>query len=335
VFTQPPELPDAAVADALLAGWELSVSTLGYLAVGFGSHHWLATDINGARWFVTIDDLVAKRESIDETEGVTFERLRAALATARALNDSGAAFVVAPIPALDGAIVRRVSGRFAVALYPYIEGTTRRGNYEASSDRLAVCDLIVAIHSTETPSNDTIHDDFALANRDALEQALGDLSRSWDLGPYSDRARALLSDHANGVERLLAHYDRLADAARARPDHTVVTHGEPHIENVIFTTTGPVLVDWNTALIAPPERDLWMLESGDGAISGAYTDATRIPVLSSMLDLYRLRWDLAEIAVYIAQFRDPHTETADTRESWKNLNHYLDPALRWPSLVAR
>jgi hypothetical protein len=52
-----------------------------------------------------------------------------------------------------------------------------------------------------------------------------------------------------------------------------------------------------------------------------------------MLDLYRLRWDVAEIAEYIAQFRSPHEESADTREAWKNLELFLDPPRRWPSLM--
>ncbi len=39
--------------------------------------------------------------------------------------------------------------------------------------------------------------------------------------------------------------------------------------------------------------------------------------------LYRERWDLAEICIYIAEFRRPHEETEDTRASWENLREYL------------
>ena len=113
----------------------------------------------------------------------------------------------------------------------------------------------------------------------------------------------------------------------------VLTHGEPHIENVMLTANGPVLIDWDTTMVAPPERDLWMLEPGDGAISTAYTQASGTAVLAPMLDLYRLRWDVAEIAVYIAEFRRPHAETDDAAESWKNLEEYLDPENRWPALM--
>jgi len=41
------------------------------------------------------------------------------------------------------------------------------------------------------------------------------------------------------------------------------------------------------------------------------------------LGLYRERWALAEICAYVAEFRRPHEETADTRSSWKELREYL------------
>ena len=113
----------------------------------------------------------------------------------------------------------------------------------------------------------------------------------------------------------------------------VLTHGEPHVENVMLTANGFVLIDWDTTMIAPPERDLWMLEPGDGSLAAAYERARGVAVLSSMLDLYRLQWDLAEIAIYTAEFRHPHAESGDTREAWKNLSLSLDPARRWPSLM--
>jgi aminoglycoside phosphotransferase (APT) family kinase protein len=172
-------------------------------------------------------------------------------------------------------------------------------------------------------TRDTSVDDFVVSCRDELMRALGDLAGRWDQGPYSERARVLLSDHAAEVTRRLAHYDQLANEARDRPTRLVLTHGEPHIENVMLTANGPILIDWDTTMIAPPERDLWMLESGDGTVIGAYTKVTGTQVLSSMLDLYRLRWDLTEVAIYTALFRQPHADDTDARESWKNLNSYV------------
>jgi spectinomycin phosphotransferase len=94
----------------------------------------------------------------------------------------------------------------------------------------------------------------------------------------------------------------------------------------MLTSTGPMLIDWDTTMIAPPERDLWMLEPGDGTVVNTYAKVTGTPVLSSMLDLYRLRWDLTEVALYTALFRHPHADDANTRESWEDLSSYLGVA---------
>ena len=58
-----------------------------------------------------------------------------------------------------------------------------------------------------------------------------------------------------------------------------------------------MLIDWDTALTAPPERDLWSLDPGDGSILGAYAALTGVTPRPLLLDLYRLRWDIADIAV--------------------------------------
>jgi spectinomycin phosphotransferase/16S rRNA (guanine(1405)-N(7))-methyltransferase len=326
--TRPADLPDAVLLGALAEGWDLDAVSLDYLPVGFGSHHWHATDTGDRRWFVTVDDLDAKRNATDELPETAFERLRGALATARAVSDAGAAFVVSPIPTREGAVVRQISTRFALALYPFVDGQSRSGGYQSASDRLAVLDLIVNLHSSpDALTRDTSVDDYVVAHRDELTRALDETAGQWDHGPYSERARVLLAWHAPEVTRLLARYDELVDEARGhRTARMVLTHGEPHFANVIFTSAGPVLIDWDTTMIAPPERDLWMLESGDGKVVDTYTRVTGTQVLRPMLDLYRLRWRLTEVAVYTALFRQPHADDADARESWKDLNSYLGVA---------
>lgn len=59
-----------------------------------------------------------------------------------------------------------------------------------------------------------------------------------------------------------------------------------------------------------------------------YTQHTGAAVDADALRLYRLRWDLTEIALYVTELCLPHADTADTREAWDGLQDYLDPA-RW------
>jgi spectinomycin phosphotransferase/16S rRNA (guanine(1405)-N(7))-methyltransferase len=81
-----------------------------------------------------------------------------------------------------------------------------------------------------------------------------------------------------------------------------------------------VLVDWDTALLAPPEHDLWMLAAEDPAVIDAYVAATGRAVRPEVIDLYRRGWDLEEVAIYTALFRAPHARSEDIDESWTNLH---------------
>jgi spectinomycin phosphotransferase/16S rRNA (guanine(1405)-N(7))-methyltransferase len=43
------------------------------------------------------------------------------------------------------------------------------------------------------------------------------------------------------------------------------------------------------------------------------------------MDLYRLRWELADVAVAVSRFRGPHTGNADDNESWHILRETYGP----------
>jgi spectinomycin phosphotransferase len=66
-----------------------------------------------------------------------------------------------------------------------------------------------------------------------------------------------------------------------------------------------------------------------------YAAAAGVQIDTEALALYRLWYDLAEIGGYLTLFRAPHSDTADTAESWHNLRHFLRPAERWPDLCAQ
>src|SRR5450432_4132880 len=119
MLTRPPGLSDDALARSLAVGWGVETASRRYRTVGFGSHHWEVVDRDGARWFVTVDELDLKRQSLREPDGEALQRLRAALRTARDLHDAGYAFVVAPVLAVDGEPLSTIDGGFAVALYPF------------------------------------------------------------------------------------------------------------------------------------------------------------------------------------------------------------------------
>ena len=338
MYTKPDELDDATVVAALAARWSFAAIELVYQPVGFGSHHWLAVARTGDIRFLSVDDLRSNSVSTpDGTTSAAFARLQRALRAASALREeAGLDFVVAPLPSVDGDVLARLDERYSMAVYPHLTGVSAgdHGEYRSEADRAAMLDRVIALHvaSPLAVPHAGVEDGF-LPGRREFTTALGGVDEPWTTGPYGEPARMLLRQHADGVRQLLAHFDRLVVGVCADRERMVITHGEPHAANVVIDSTGPLLVDWESALVAPPERDLWVLDPGDGSVLAAYTEATGVALVEERLDYYRLWYDLFEIAGYIDLFRAAHADTADAAESWKNLVAFLRPAGRWPALV--
>jgi len=143
-------------------------------------------------------------------------------------------------------------------------------------------------------------------------------------GPYARAMVELVRARAGTIRRHLARYRDLVQRARAGTDRTVLTHGEPHAANTMLTADGWVLIDWDTTLVAPPERDLWMIDPGDGSVLATYAEATGRAPLAAIVELYRLRWTLTDIAVEVARFRRPHDGNAEDDAAWDILTSNLD-----------
>jgi spectinomycin phosphotransferase/16S rRNA (guanine(1405)-N(7))-methyltransferase len=307
--------------------------SLEYQPVGFGSHHWLATDRTGTRLFATADDLAAKRRTTHDSTGAAFDRLRAAFGTALALRaDTGLAFVIAPVLTAGGQVMARLSDRYSLVVHPHVTGihAGEDGQFTSDDDRRMVVGMLTQIHGARTGGARA--DDFVVPQLDALQMIMRTAGGTWRSGPYARRAQDLLQAHVQELGVLVRAYHRLVQRVSSRPDRMVITHGEPHAGNVIVTPDGLVLVDWDTALLAPPERDLWDLAGHDPSLLNCYTAATGTEIDEDALTLYRLWYDLAEIGGYLSLFRSEHGDTADATESWKNLQYFLRPAERWPAL---
>jgi hypothetical protein len=333
VFTRPDDLTEGQIRSELEASWNFAAETLSYLPVGFGSHHWRAADAAGRQLFLIVHDLPHMLHSRLDTAEAAFGRLETAFGCALSLRrDANLEFVIAPIPTVSGNVVCRLSRRYSLAACPYLVDCEpgHDGNFPAA-DRPAVVRLLTELHRT-TPAVAPQRCDLGLPNADGLRAAIDGTGEPWCTGRYGEQARALLARHAAGVIALMTAYSELADDARSRPERFVVTHGEPGAWNVLKTPVGFVIVDWDFVQLAPPERDLWDLAETDCSVLAAYTEATGTAIDSGALALFRMWYDLSEIAEYIELFHAAHDDTEDTAESWKNLECFLRPAERWPQL---
>jgi spectinomycin phosphotransferase len=327
VRDRPAGIGDGEIGRALAEGWRIHAADLRYAAVGGGSYHWVMRDGEGGRWFVTVDDLDDK-PWLGHSRVTALDGLRAAMDTALALRrKAGLRFVAAPIPALGGETVRPLDARYAIAVFPFLDGTSGRfGEDYPARRRVELASLLAALHQATPILARPPVARIGLPRRAALDAALGGLDQPWPGGPYGEPARELLIRTAGRIRSLLARFDQLAKRVAARA--AVITHGEPHGANFMRANfmragTGTMLIDWDTTGLAPPERDLWMIASNTGEELRHYSAATGRAIDPAALTFYRLRWALDDMSAFLMQLRAARQRTADTEHAWRALQETI------------
>lgn len=319
--SRPDDLPDTAVAEALRR-WSIEAAEAMYAPIGFGDHHWHVRGADGRRWFVTVAELARKPTfGADVTDSL--DGLRRAMDTAWALRDGCLDAVVAPERDADGETVGEIGGGYALSVFPHVDGEPGDfGREQARAEREATIALLATLHRQPPPAATPLIP-WDPPARERLEAALAALGSPWDGGPYAEPARAALSEAAPRVRTALARLDTLAAELRSDPPPLVVTHGEPHPGNLIATGDGLRLVDWDTVGRSVPERDLWSV-ARDHADLDIYEQLTGHRPRRDLMELFRVRWDLGDIAEIIGWFRAPHQRTADLETGWTELRASLE-----------
>ncbi|MBC3192807.1 phosphotransferase [Pseudonocardia sp. C8] len=320
---RPTGFDDGDVRSALARHHGIDARELRYRAVGFGDYHWEATGANGRRWFVKVSDL-ADKPQCGPTPEAALAGYRAAMRTTAELRAGGLEFVAAPEPARNGEFVADLGGRWALVLFPHVDtepATAGRDFYTELSraDRDALLALLARLHTTPAPADTPVHTP-DVPDRAVIEDALAGQETSWTGGPFSEPARQAVVTHTSAIRDRLADADALLHQLRLAGRPVVVTHGEPHPGNLLDTDRGLLLIDWDTVGLGVPERDLAVVP---GDLS-AWTEATGVEPDPHALELYRLRWALADLGEFLRWFRNPHADDADSRTAWEGLLQTLD-----------
>lgn len=179
----------------------------------------------------------------------------------------GVAGVAAPVLSRQGQLWTDHMRR-RLSVVPWVSDDRALAGGMAAARWSAYGALLAAVHATAVtsevaarlPREGHTHEDVRSAVG-ALEDAL----RS----PADALARSFVAEwhrEASGaqVSRLLERADRLGPILSDREAPAVICHGDPHLGNVL---TGPGedavwLVDWDDAVLAPPERDLMFVLGG-------------------------------------------------------------------------
>ena len=202
-------------------------------------------------------------------------------------------FVVPPIVANGQTSYNVRVGKISV--YPYIDGTTvHEDNSQFDTDLVEkLTEIMASIHNA-TPSvsvqipEENFGNDF-LGRFEKIGQAGKD-------GHFDSDVMTLLTGNERAVRNLISRHNFLARKYEDITPDFVLTHGDITGLNIILSTDGIKLVDWDGAMFCPPERDINFLADNPHFDANRYlTLARRTHYYPELTEYYGQVWSLNSI----------------------------------------
>jgi spectinomycin phosphotransferase len=247
---EPPKINNTLLTSALRDKHDLPVRRLEFLPLG--------ADVNTAVYRV-----------VSEDDAVYFLKLRRgtfgemSVAFPKYLYDQGIPQIIAPVPTRTGELWASLED-FKLILYPFIAGSD--GYTVALSEKqwLEFGTTLRRIHTLPTPASleqglprETYSDQWRKVVKELLEKD------DAGLDPVASETVNFLKSKRTDILYLIKRTEELGLRLRSQNLALCVCHADLHAGNVLIANDGSFyLVDWDTLLFAPKERDLMFIGAG-------------------------------------------------------------------------
>ena len=315
---QPPNLPVERILSHIAAAYGLPVSTAEFLPLGADAR----TAVYRARGEGGIDLFLKLRSGEFSPEPALL---------ARFFHDQGIRQVIEPLVTLGGDLWAVLDG-FTAVLYPYIDG---RNGFEVrltGDQRVAFGAALRAVHSLPLPeilARRIPAETFGPAWREKVLAYQARVEQGeFDGRPEGTPARRMadfMRERAVTIRSLAAQAGGFAERLRGNRAGFVLCHADIHAGNLLITPGGDFyMVDWDTPIFAPRERDLMFIGAGvdanwPSAVEQGqfYQGYGEVAVDLAALAYYRLERVVEDIAAFAEGILDGTLGPADQEQNYR------------------
>ena len=247
-----PDLQDEEIVRCLRDAYGLTVEKIAFLPLG--------ADFNTAVYQVTISSQVDYFLKLRSGEF-----LEASVSVPKYLADSGLKQVIPPLATKTGQLWASLAS-FKAILYPYVEG--RNGVEAKLSDKqwIQFGATMKKFHSANIPSvitSGVTKEMFSYKWRETVKAFLGRIENEVFEEPVAVKMALFLKSKRSEILKLVERAEKLAITIQKQPLEYILCHADIHGWNLIVDKEGALyIVDWDTLIFAPKERDLMFVGAG-------------------------------------------------------------------------
>lgn len=265
------------------------------------------------------------------------------------LHRQGIRQAIPPLPASDGQLWATLDA-WRLILYPFIQGKDGYARPLTAAQWVEFGAALKRLHTISLPSPiiETIRrEDFSPHWRKLVERFVARIDRDVFTDPTAIELSQFLRIKRNETLALVAEAEKLGQILRAQPPEFVLCHGDIHGWNLLVADTGALyIVDWDTLVFAPKERDLMFVGAGLG--NSGYTMEQEesmffqgygeTPVNESARAYYRFERIVQDIAAFCEQIFLSEGGEQDRKQAVESLKSNFLPdgtlARAWLSAAA-
>lgn len=182
------------------------------------------------------------------------------------LCGQGLTQVLAPLPSASGALWVD-AGAFALSLYPFIDGRMAADAGLSDAHWRALGATVRRMHASQPPPallQTLRREPFAPNRRGRVADLQAALAAPADA--LARELAAFWRAHQVQITALLERVDTLGPLLRGQGAPLVLCHADLHTWNLMLDTQQRLwLIDWDTTMLALPERDLMFVVGGIGS----------------------------------------------------------------------
>lgn len=193
------------------------------------------------------------------------EFLEASVSVPKYLADLGIKQVIPPLATKTGQLWTSLAS-FKAILYPYVEGRNGVDTKLSGDQWTQFGEAIKKLHSTDIPAlitKDVSRETFSSKWRETVKAFLMRIDNEVFEEPVTVKMALFLKSKSREILKLIERAEELALAIQKQPLTYVLCHADMHGWNLFLDKEEALyIVDWDTLIFAPVERDLMFIGAG-------------------------------------------------------------------------
>ncbi len=250
-----PNVSEAQLRSCLADRYGLATTQIVFLPIG--------ADKDTAVYRVIAQDRTAyflklRRGDVEETSA----------ALPKFLGDQGVKQTIAPIETIDQRITSSFE-HYRLILFPFVEG---RSGFDVELSDRNWADLGIglrAIHNATVPPailRQLHRETYSAHWREIVKAVLAGIDEE-TVDPIAAELAEFLRGKHDEILNIVDTAERFATGLQGRSTEFVLCHADIHAGNVLIDAKDDLyIVDWDTAILAPRERDLMFVGGGVGGV---------------------------------------------------------------------